>query len=476
MTTIATKYPFVGSIDSKQGGHHENQDNAGFIDTPLGLLLVVCDGMGGGPGGRTASLMAVDSILNVLSDVSEHTQREDALKFAIEKANDIIYAKAKDTPELRGMGTTVAAILINEDSALIAHAGDTRIYQLRKGTIVFRSADHSVVANLVRQKKITEEEARNHPQSNIVTRALGIRPSMEIEFDEVPFIRGDRFVICTDGIWGMMPQRDLVKSLSRVMGIGELTTSITEEIDRIGHANGGRHDNLTLAVVDTSFDSVQKKAKKKQCMDTSISSNEKNDNYSHKIRNMLFIFVVCVIIVVILFVYLNRVQHSNEKTQKQSQSQIEESTITIIQPNTIKIKEEDSTKQVVNTIDNQAKQIPKEKEGNPFLNPTLKNEQNKDITRQIIHVVEDLDNLKTIRGRNQEKTIKKKQDYVKNVIMPDVNHLGNKVINKKKKDISEIHRMLNDKKTVSRDWHGRTTKESNRHIEKIKMKVKSLQE
>ena len=188
MTTILTKYPFVGSIDTRQGGRIENQDNAGYVDTPLGLLIVVCDGMGGGPGGRTASLMAVDEVLTVLSDVAEHTHREDALRFVIEKANDIIYSKAKETPELRGMGTTIAAVLINESSAIIAHAGDTRVYQLRKGTVVFRTSDHSVVANLVRQKKLTEEEARNHPQSNIITRALGIRPTVEIEFDEVSFI------------------------------------------------------------------------------------------------------------------------------------------------------------------------------------------------------------------------------------------------------------------------------------------------
>ena len=262
MTTIATKYPFVGCIETKQGGRDENQDNAGFVDTPLGLLLVVCDGMGGGSGGRTASLMAVDTILTVLSDVSEHTHRKDALKFGIEKANDLIYAKAKETPELRGMGTTIAALLINETSAYIAHAGDTRVYQLRKGAIVFRSADHSVVANLVRQKVISEEEARNHPQSNIITRALGIRPTVEIEFDEVSFLRGDRFVICSDGIWGMMSQSDLVKSMSTVMGISELTTFIAEEIDRIGQEKGGGHDNLTLAILDTSFDSEQKGDKK----------------------------------------------------------------------------------------------------------------------------------------------------------------------------------------------------------------------
>ena len=94
-----------------------NEDSLNIVEiADKRTLFVVCDGMGGGPGGRTASLMAVDTILNVLSDVSDHTPRENALKFAIEKANDIIYAKAKETPELRGMGTTVAAILLNENS------------------------------------------------------------------------------------------------------------------------------------------------------------------------------------------------------------------------------------------------------------------------------------------------------------------------------------------------------------------------
>ena len=303
MTTIATKYPFVGCIDSRQGGRNENQDNAGYVDTPLGLLLVVCDGMGGGPGGRTASFMAVETILTVLSDVSEHTPREDALKFAINKANDIIYAKAKETPELRGMGTTVAAILINEKSAIIAHAGDTRIYQLRKGAIVFRSSDHSYVANLVSQKKITEEEARNHPQSNLITRALGIRPSVEIEFDEVAFQRGDRFVLCTDGVWGMMPQRDLVKSLSRVMGINELTVLMTEEIDKLGQENGGGHDNLTLVVLDASFDSNSKNNKKKHQEVNGNALENRTSGTSRKYKGFLTFLIVAIIAVIAVSVY-----------------------------------------------------------------------------------------------------------------------------------------------------------------------------
>lgn len=242
-------------METRQGGRNENQDNAGFIDTPLGLLLVVCDGMGGGPGGRTASLLAVKTVLSVLGNVAEHTSRKDALKFAIEKANDAIYSKASETRELQGMGTTIAAIIVNEKSAVIAHVGDSRIYQLRKGNIVYRSADHSVVADLVRENKLTEEDARNHPRANIITRALGIRPEVEAEYDEVSFLSGDRFVLCTDGIWGAMPQPDLVKQLSQPMGIAELTAATADEVDRIGKEAGGGHDNLTLVLVDATFDS-----------------------------------------------------------------------------------------------------------------------------------------------------------------------------------------------------------------------------
>lgn len=469
MTTIATKYPFVGSIDTRQGGRNENQDNAGFVDTPLGLLLVVCDGMGGGPGGRTASLMAVDTILNVLSDVSEHTPRENALKYAIEKANDILYAKAKETPELRGMGTTVAAIIINEESAVIAHAGDTRIYQLRKGTIIFRSSDHSVVASLVRQNKITEEEARNHPQSNIVTRALGIRPNMEVEFDEVPFLRGDRFVLCTDGIWGMLPQRDLVKSLSRVMGISELTSTAVEEIDRIGHANGGGHDNLTLAIVDTSFDSALKRIKKKSDTAQQEENCENASSVFSKnkyIQMLLAAFVVGALIVVLHFI-LNR--DKNEKFQ--FQSPLKGITTTTID----KTKDRDSTNMNSQSVDKRVAPTTIGVVGNPFQEKILEKGQRKEIARQISHVMKNLDSLRIIKEKSKRNTEKKKKQFVNEIIKPNISQLESMVIDEKKKNVKEILQLLNDRKTVGSDSNGRITSESKKHIEVIKTKVKELQ-
>ena len=453
MTTITTKYPFVGSIETKQGGRTDNQDNAGFVDTPLGLLVVVCDGMGGGPGGRTASLMAVDTILNVLSETAEHTPREDALTFAIEKANDIIYSKAKETPELRGMGTTVAAVLINEKSAVIAHAGDTRVYQLRKGTIVFRSSDHSYVADLVRQKKISEEEARNHPQSNIVTRALGIKPSVEIELDEIPFLRGDRFLVCTDGIWGMLPQCDLVKKISQAKGIGELTSSLTEEIDCIGQANGGNHDNLTLAVFDTSFDSAVKNNKKKKP-----------------------IWIIIIIAVLVAFACISIAKFFNGEKNDKQEATIGTSTTTLDNDKPL-IPETKPDGLDSNDI-NQAAILPKsnmENPENPFQDSTIINGQKQELSREIRTVVNNLDNLKTIRDRGKRRTEEKKLGFVRYVIMPNVNRLEPKVAEEKKKDVREILKMLHDRKTISCDRNGKTSIEGNVHIEIIKTKVIELQ-
>lgn len=463
MTTIATKYPFVGCIDSRQGGRNENQDNAGYVDTPLGLLLVVCDGMGGGPGGRTASFMAVETILTVLSDVSEHTPREDALKFAINKANDIIYAKAKETPELRGMGTTVAAILINEKSAIIAHAGDTRIYQLRKGAIVFRSSDHSYVANLVSQKKITEEEARNHPQSNLITRALGIRPSVEIEFDEVAFQRGDRFVLCTDGVWGMMPQRDLVKSLSRVMGINELTVLMTEEIDKLGQENGGGHDNLTLVVLDASFDSNSKNNKKKHQAANGNALENRTSGTSRKYKGFMTFLIVAIIAVIAVSVYF--IVLSNDSSAPELPQKGE--TYTTVDGKPVKIRDTTQTDPNSGFVETHKD---KNEENNLFFGSNVKKEY------VIFHLVNNLDSLKKIKEKDRKTAESVKIGFVNKRILPGVNKLDSMVVSEKKQTVDSVRKMLHAKQTIMSAKNGNPTEEGNNHIDEIIKKVKELKD
>ena len=165
------KYAIKGVAESKQGGRKENQDDMGFIETPLGFLMVVCDGMGGGPGGKTASHLALQVFMHYLLNCNEQSPRQEALKQAIGKANEALYTKMAEEPSLQGMGTTLVAILLNEQSALIAHLGDSRCYQLNERKLKFRTTDHSLVAELVKTKALTEEQARV-PHYFVATREL----------------------------------------------------------------------------------------------------------------------------------------------------------------------------------------------------------------------------------------------------------------------------------------------------------------
>ena len=157
MKSIKTSLPITGYWDTRQGGRAENQDACGFIDTPLGFIAVVCDGMGGGPSGQLAATVAVQKIVEFVMNAPEDASRKDVMKDAIEYAHETILKMGIDNPSLRGMGTTVASVLINKYSAIISHVGDSRIYQFRWGRKKFRTEDHSMVADLVRNGTLTEE-------------------------------------------------------------------------------------------------------------------------------------------------------------------------------------------------------------------------------------------------------------------------------------------------------------------------------
>ena len=247
-----------------QGGRPENQDDFGFLDTPLGFALVVCDGMGGGPGGKTASYIAKYEFLTTLSKCSEQTPPATAMKMAVSRANDALDEKMAQVPELRGMGSTLVGILISKQSAIIAHLGDSRCYQLRGKKVKFRTQDHSLVGELVRSKALTEEQARVSPQSNVITRGLGNTTNHVADIDEVSYQKGDRFVLCTDGVWGIMPHGDLLRRLTDKQDITSKLTSMSAEIDQIGFSDGGHHDNHTLAIIEINTDSILKEKMSKQ--------------------------------------------------------------------------------------------------------------------------------------------------------------------------------------------------------------------
>lgn len=249
----------TGFAESRIGGRSENQDSYGSADTPYGFVVTVCDGMGGGPGGKTASTIAVNEIINGIKEGNPDDTAVNILIKAIRRANLAIMEKGQETPALKGMGSTCTVLLISEESAIVAHVGDSRVYQLRGKTKVFRTFDHSMVFDLVRQKVITEEQARLSAQSNVITRALGIKPDIEVDTVELPYEAGDRFVLTTDGIHGSVAETVLIEMASdKKHALGTVTDEIATTIDGNGRRDGGGHDNLTIAIIETNIKSKLK--------------------------------------------------------------------------------------------------------------------------------------------------------------------------------------------------------------------------
>ena len=240
------------------GGRPENQDDMGFLDTPLGCLVIVCDGMGGGPGGKTASYIAKNEIAQTLCECTPQTPVDYALKLSVARACKALDDKMVEIPSLTGMGSTVVAVLINHQSAFVAHAGDSRFYRFHGKKCLYRTQDHSLVAELVKKRVMTEEDARLSPQSNVITRGLGSTNNHVPEINEIPYKKGDRFVLCTDGVWGAMPHPELLKILTQPTEIQKLVTDLSVRIDNMGFAKGGGHDNHTIVMFEMEKDSVMK--------------------------------------------------------------------------------------------------------------------------------------------------------------------------------------------------------------------------
>ena len=250
METISDSSGIRGSVESLIGGRQENQDSYGMAETRLGMLVAVCDGMGGGPAGKTASSIATQAIIDYVSGASADGNPVSVLEDAVVSANEAILAAVSDDPALKGMGTTCVCVLIVKSHAYIVHVGDSRCYHLRGNNVIFRTSDHSYVGELVRRGTMTEEDARTSRYSNVITRAIGAGTDISPEVDEVIWRPGDRFALMSDGIWGTMPEPRLVSLLAERSDPATLVPDIAARVDALGKNNVGGHDNLTLALVD----------------------------------------------------------------------------------------------------------------------------------------------------------------------------------------------------------------------------------
>jgi protein phosphatase len=219
-----------------------NQDAcADFSNASGGRLFVVADGMGGHRGGETASRMAVQVIGEVFQ--ASTTVPEQALQTAFETASARIHAHAQRNPDLAGMGTTAIALLVERSgNAWVAHVGDSRLYRLRGNELEALSADHSFVGELERGGLLSPNEAAVHPRRNQLLRSVGVLPAVQVDIRRLSAVPGDRFLLCTDGLWSLVSDEEIAQVLGRE-GPDDAARLLLE----LANARGGT-DNVTVQI------------------------------------------------------------------------------------------------------------------------------------------------------------------------------------------------------------------------------------
>ncbi len=235
----------------------ENQDSGQHItpkDEKLlknrGSLTVVADGMGGHAAGEVASQMAVEIISETyFADVKSKPQ--DALRKAVETANSKIYRQSISDEQFFGMGTTVIALVILENEAFSAHVGDSRLYRLNGRNLELLTIDHSQVMEMVKQGIISFEEAHTHEDKNIILRALGTQPKVEVEIsDKFAVGIGNEFLLCSDGLCDMLEDLEIGEIWSEANDIHTASQKLIEESKR-----KGGEDNVTVGIVRIAAES-----------------------------------------------------------------------------------------------------------------------------------------------------------------------------------------------------------------------------
>lgn len=219
-----------------------NEDFLGVRETPNGLLLVVCDGMGGHEGGDRASRLAVEIFIE--SALRDGGAPREILARAVERANAAVYEDASRPTGRPGMGTTLVAALLSGSTATVVNVGDSRAYLFSRSRLSRITQDHSMVGELVAQGKISEEGARVHPQRNLITRALGTRARIEPDLFDVPLADGDRLLLATDGLHGMVTD----ETIALIVGKGESPERTCDALIEAALAAGG-DDNVTVALL-----------------------------------------------------------------------------------------------------------------------------------------------------------------------------------------------------------------------------------
>lgn len=229
-----------------------NQDFVYASDQPVGNLsnlFIVADGMGGHNAGDLASRYTVETMVDYIEG-AEEKRPIPLLEGAVEAANRKVMEKAMTDKSLEGMGTTVVAATVLDDCLYVANVGDSRLYIL-DDTIHQITRDHSLVEEMVRAGQLNREEARNHPEKNVITRAVGVKNKIRIDFFDVGLYPGDKFLLCTDGLTNMVEDEDIYALVRKEASLETAARRLVAAANR----NGGK-DNISVVLVEPTVSGV----------------------------------------------------------------------------------------------------------------------------------------------------------------------------------------------------------------------------
>lgn len=230
-----------------------NQDYVFASEEPVGNLpnlFVVADGMGGHKAGDFASSFAVQILLHtILEDENQNPIK--IIRNAVEEANRKVLEAAKQHAEMEGMGTTMVLVTIVDDYAYVANVGDSRLY-LIEDKILQITKDHSLVEEMVRRGLITKEEAKTHPDKNIITRVLGIGPEVEVDFFDIHLKENSTLLLCSDGLSNMVSDDDIWRITNTSRDLRETGMRLVS----LANENGGK-DNIAVVLVQPDTKEVE---------------------------------------------------------------------------------------------------------------------------------------------------------------------------------------------------------------------------
>jgi protein phosphatase len=258
---MMTFMPTVSGVSSSAGQKRSRNEDVGLADDNLGLFLVV-DGMGGHTRGDVASRIVGDSIQKFVADTAHDHDKTWPFEFdprvsynvnrmraAVGMANLHIARRIQEDEHLRGMGATMAGALVDGASAVISNVGDCRTYLIRDGAIQQLTSDHSWVAEQVRSGLIKAGDAKRHPLRNLVTRAVaGAEEQVDADVHEVPVQADDRFLVCSDGLHGLLSDEDL---LEHVKAHGNDPQAACDALVALANERGAP-DNVTVVIVQVA--------------------------------------------------------------------------------------------------------------------------------------------------------------------------------------------------------------------------------